>query len=111
MAFAKATTEYYPSYKNQTPVQVKAILDKLGQHYYGDRYDPSTGTVQKDQIIVDDPSTQITEQDLQNPDIAFFAKANKNYRKGHGLLTIVPANVNNFVYCFKRCLQKQLSLK
>ena len=111
LAFAKATTEYYPTYKKQTPDYIKAVRDELGKHYYGENYDPATGTVAKDKVIVDDPSTAISEKDLQNPDIRFFTEANKNYRQGHGLITIVPANAKNFAYCFKRCLKKQLNIK
>ena len=110
LAFAKATTEYYPTYKKTTPPHVKAIMNELGRHYYGDNYDSATGTVRKDKIIVADPSTEISDEDRQHPDIDFFTKANKNYRQGHGLLTIVPASSKNFLYCLKRCLRKQLGL-
>ena len=106
LGFANSTKNYYPSYKGPTPPKIKAIMDKLGVHYYGQHYDQATGTVHKAANIVSDPSSIITEEDRNNPDIDFFARVNPGYMEGRGLLTIVPASLPNFLFCAQKCLKR-----
>lgn len=111
IAFAKATTYTYPTRKKETPDHVQQLIHKLGRIYYGNQYNPARGTVKKEMNVVNDSSSIITRQDLQQADIAFYASSNPDYRKGHGLITITKASVGNFIHCALRCLKKQLRFK
>lgn len=110
LLFSNSLKNSYPSRKEETPAKVKMLIDKLGNHYYQDSYDPETGTVHKQANIIDDPSATITEADRQkNADIDFFAKANPGHASGHGLITIAPINFTNFLFLVKKCFKKQFA--
>ena len=90
LAFVKKVETCYPSRKYTIPVEVKDIFHFIGHKYYGETYCEKTGTVKKATKLVQDHATEIEEQDLQDPDIQFYVKANPNYVQGHGLLTLCP---------------------
>ena len=108
LLFANSFECCYPSRKNKTPNDVKTLMDELGTHYYGENYNPDYGTVRKMTNVINDPSTLISEKDRQHPDIDFYANANPNYVKGHGLITMAPVNLRNFLYLIKKCIKKSL---
>lgn len=111
LLFSNSLKKSYPSRREETPSKVKSLINQLGHHYYKDNFDPETGTVYKQNNIIDDPSAIITAADRQkNADIDFFAKANPGHAKGHGLITIAPINFTNFLFLVKKCLKKQFSL-
>ena len=111
LAFVKATTYTFPTWKKETPAHIKTMINKLGTFYYGERFNPETGTVRKDVNIVTDSSAVITAKDRQQADIDFYAKMNPNYLDGNGLVTITQASIPNFMHCAVRSLKKQLGLK
>ena len=108
LLFANSLLKYYPNRKSKTPAREKAVIAQLGREYYGDAFDPETGTVRKANNVISDPSTLISEQDLQHPDIAFFARANPNYTEGHGLITMAPIGLRNLIFLSAKCLRKLL---
>ena len=111
LLFANSLKAYFPSRHQATPAKEKAIIDQLGQHYYGDDYDQSTGTVHKAKNIIADPSTLISPKDRQHPDIDFFAQANPNYANGHGLITLAKIDGPNFLFLLKKCWKKMMGKK
>ncbi|MCB0641666.1 MAG: hypothetical protein KDC44_08500 [Phaeodactylibacter sp.] len=111
LAFSKATTYTYPSHKRATPEHIQSLINQLGTYYYGEKFNPGTGTVKKEVNIVNDPSAIIRPQDRQEPAIDFYARKNPHYLEGNGLITITQASVDNFMYCAVRCLKKQLCIK
>lgn len=111
LIFSNSLKKCYPSRKEATPPKVKELINKLGNHYYNDCFDPETGTVFKQNNIIDDPTAIITKSDRQrNADIDFFANANPGHTNGHGLITIAPINFTNFLFLVKKCIKKQFSL-
>lgn len=109
LLFSNSLKKCYPTRLEATPKNIQTLINKLGHHYYKNNFDPATGTVYKENNIIEDPSSTITEADRQNnPDIDFFANANPGHSKGHGLITIAPINFTNFLFLVKKCIKKQL---
>ncbi|GJM34802.1 MAG: hypothetical protein DHS20C18_38030 [Saprospiraceae bacterium] len=106
LAFAKTVTEYYPSYRTITPDYIQQLINFVGEEYYGETFCPETGTVKKDKIFVNDPTTLIdpmTERDL---DVLFYLAINPKYTLGHGLITLTPMHGKNYLKVVFKCLKK-----
>lgn len=102
LACAKCGTDYYPSRRTETPMHVREMRDFVGKARYGDAYCPQMGTVAKEVNYLNDPTVNIFEEDLQDPDVAFFAQANPRHSEGHGLLVFAPLNRKNVFNLVRR---------
>lgn len=113
LASAKCAQEVYPSHRCPITEKVKRVRDFAGKTWYGDTYCPQSGTVAKQINVLNDNATHIYQEDLSNPDVAFYAQANPKYAEGHGLLTIVPvstANISVMIWRFwNRLWSKHMS--
>lgn len=98
MFFAKGMADMYPSYKAETPPVEQEIINHIGQTFYPETFCPNTGIVRKEENFVTDPTAQVKEEYLQEPNIQFYAKANPGYSKGDGLLTICPMSLKNLFH-------------
>ncbi|MEZ4953980.1 MAG: hypothetical protein R2825_10440 [Saprospiraceae bacterium] len=105
---AKTAAEYYPTYKCPIPNQVKILMDKVGQYYYAENYQPDSGIVKKAINYLKDATVKIYESDLKDADIAFYARANPGHEQGHGLLTFSPINWENILMIAKRNLHRHI---
>lgn len=105
LVFAKTLDTCYPSRKQETPSDVKAVIDQIGQIYYEDTYMPERGTVRKNTKFVADPTAEISQKVLVDPDIAFYTKANPNYAKGDGLITLGEINFRHFKILLGRTIK------
>jgi len=111
LVFAKTLEQYYPTYKEELSPDAKSVIDFIGQRHYSDTYCPSTGTVKKDTVVVNDSSTtRIPMKYRQDQDIRFFTKANPLFMEGHGLITLGPVNLTNFGILMKRLFQKVIGV-
>ena len=99
---AKSLKEFYPSHMQQTPHSIKRLINFIGQKHYQGSFCEELGTVVKSNIFVNDPSVSIGINDIKDKDIQFFMKANPNYDKGHGLITLTPMNRKNVLVLVKR---------
>ncbi len=106
LVFAKSMNECYPSHKHQTPKSIKNLINHIGQKHYKGSFHSVLGTVQKSTVLVSDPSVNIGTNDKQDADIQFFMKANPNYKKGHGLLTLAPLTRKSFFLVLNRFVDK-----
>ena len=97
LVFAKTLEQYYPSFREEMPEEVKQLRDYIGQTHYPETFCAKTGTVIKTENVVTDTSAKIDEKHLADPDIAFFAQTNKNHAEGHGLITMGPINTTNLI--------------
>jgi len=95
LACAKCVPDCYPSHRTETPLHVQQVRDFVGKARYGDAYCAQTGTVAKEVNYLNDASVNVFDEDLQDPDVAFFAQANPHYAAGHGLLVLAPFNRRN----------------
>lgn len=108
LVFAKSMKEYYPTYKCEMPEAAQYVVDFIGETHYGDNYCRETGTVKKTIKYVADPSVTIRSKDQEDPDVAFYAKANPRSDEGHGLITFTPISLSNIYYLFSREAKKAL---
>jgi hypothetical protein len=108
LVFAKTLKEFYPTYKSAMPVHVKALINFVGDEYYGETFCLNTGTVRKDTVFVNDPTTLINARQEKDKDVLFYAQSNPNYIKGHGLITLAPMTGKNYLYLILKCIRKNL---
>lgn len=104
LACAKCAADYYPSRRAETPAHVREMRDLVGKTRYGDAYCSRTGTVAKEINYLNDATVNIFEEDLKDPDVAFFAQANPCHSDGHGLLVFAPLNRKNVFNLVRRYL-------
>lgn len=83
-AFSKA---YYPSPDWDTPMDMQALIDRLGALKFGARYDPQTGTIRADPAL----PTRVAEEALgakRSRYADYFAARNPGHREGDELVTL-----------------------
>lgn len=108
MVFAKNLSEYYPSYQSKTPNHVQELLHFVGKEYYEENYCTATGTIKKEKLLVNDASMMIDQQKERDLDALFYASANPKYIEGHGLLTVAPMHIKNYLTVIYKCLKKKI---
>ena len=75
--------ESYPRYDRETPEHFKNILNEFARSelHSGDSYDEETNVFKQQQTILQENLAAISERDLQNPHINFFAKRNPGHKE------------------------------
>ena len=81
---AKNLADYYPHPDRATPPDILALQEAIGARYYPDTFQGETRTVNKPSNLLNDQSVLITERDLQNRFIRFYAQRNPGHAKGDG---------------------------
>ena len=80
-------TEYYPSYRGETPAYEQSIIDAYAAALYPDEYNPESGVIEyrsvKDKLKAG--VADVGEREMKNRDVAFFCRANPDYAKGNDL--------------------------
>lgn len=109
LVFAKTLKEYYPGYEKPTPDRISQLINFVGYEYYETTFDASSGTVRKDTVFVSDPSIRIDRDREQDLDVLFYAGANPDYIKGHGLITMAPMHSKNYMTMFLKCMHRWFS--
>jgi len=107
LASAKCAHEMYPSCRRPITDTARQLRDFAGKTWYGDAYCPHTGTVTKSAYVLNDAAAHISPDDLNHPDVAFFARANPKHTDGHGLLTFVPVSKANLWVMVRRYWKRQ----
>lgn len=85
----------YPSIHGPIPQTAKRLIDHVGVVNYGASYCPLTGTVTNSDKVITRKTCDIYPRLMENPDVAFFAKANPGWGEGNGLLTFMPLDRRN----------------
>ena len=104
LVMARNLVEYHPHRERELDDEAREVRDQLGQHYYGEAYDPEHGTVRKSQARVCERERVVTAADLQDPDIRHYMQLNRNYARGDGLIAMCPATAANLLHYFGRKL-------
>lgn len=91
----------YPNYREPTPPDVKALLDRAAALKYPRNYDAASGLIRFPECVgaVKRPYAQVTTGDLENPDIRFFVKTNPGYAKGDELCCLAELRTAELVGC------------
>lgn len=76
---------YYPRYDCDTPNRVKSIIDDFAQSVKRptETYDPNINVISSPENVshLRESLNALTEKDLKNPHIKFFAERNPNWIK------------------------------
>lgn len=98
LSFVKVLKVVYPVAQVPTPAKHARVIDAIGAHWYGDKYEAATKTVRVPNFKVSDSSVIPSNEDLTNPDIQFYVAAVPSERDAtYGLLTISPCIRSNFL--------------
>lgn len=81
---------HWPRHDQATPAAIAAMRDELAADMFGHDYDPASGVIRFScpQGKLKDHVAPITAQELQHPDIRFFASANPGHQQGDELCCI-----------------------
>jgi hypothetical protein len=97
---------FYPNYKEETPEEIKTIIDAFGKFYSLEEYDEKTGVLcykgLKDKLK--ENVADITEERLRDKNIAFFVEKNPDYIKGNDIICITKLSKSNLKKRIQRFL-------
>lgn len=97
--------EFYPTYRQPTPLPVQRTLDALARHKFGDQYDPATGIIRfHESSPLREGVADVDARRLKNKDIAFFVEKNPGYAAGEQLACLVEINRSNITPAGARML-------
>jgi hypothetical protein len=97
---------FYPNYKEETPEEIKGIMDAFGKFYSLEEYDEDTGVICyrdiKDKLK--ENVADVNEERLRDKNIAFFVQKNPDYIKGNDIVCITKLSKSNLKPRIKRFL-------
>lgn len=99
--------EFWPRRGASMPPEVAGLLDQLGRARYGALWDPErqlcrrTGTKKLKPWVA-----KITEAELADPDIRFYAEKNPGYLEGDMLAVLVPLKAANWLAVLRNALRR-----
>ncbi len=83
-------TEFYPSYRCETPEYEQRIMDAYAQKLYLEEYNPETGVIEykgiKDKLR--SGVADIGARELKNKDVAYFCERNPRHADGCDLVCL-----------------------
>ena len=90
--------EFYPRYEATTPMDVRAIIDALGQRKFSGLYDRVRGVIRAstDKDRLRDGVAGVTPQRLKDPHVRFFLERNPHHAQGEELCCLAPLSRANF---------------
>jgi hypothetical protein len=90
--------EFYPRHDQDTPIEMRQVLDALGRHKFPSLYDPVRGVIAagdgKDRLR--DGIADITPERLKDPSVRFFLDRNPGHADGEELCCLAPLSRANF---------------
>lgn len=98
LGMANNLADYYPHPDKPAPASVTELVNAVGERYYPELFDAATGTVRKPRNVLADESVVITEADLGNRFIRFYAQKNPGHGRGDGLILTCPMSLKNLFY-------------
>lgn len=88
---------FYPNYKEETPKEMKEIMDAFGRFYSPEEYDEGTGVLcyreLKDKLK--EHVADINEGRQKDKNIAFFIERNPEYINGNDIVCITKLSKSN----------------
>lgn len=88
---------FYPSYKVETPKEIKDIINAFGRFYSIEEYNEKTGVICyrgiKDRLK--EHVADISEERLKDKNIAFFIEKNPGYIKGNDIVCLTKLSKSN----------------
>jgi hypothetical protein len=101
--------QFHPRYDRDTPPEIRALIDAVGQIKCPDRYDSVAGVIRatetSDRLRPD--LGEITDARLRDPHIEFFLKLNPGHARGDELCCIAPLTPENFASSAWKLIRSQ----
>jgi len=98
---------YYPSYKEETPVFEKRIMDAYAIKKYPNHYNPLTGIIKHDDGMdyLKEDVAPVTDRILRKPEVAFFVEKNPQHVQGDELVCLASFSDENLKSGYFRALR------
>ena len=115
LGLLKNFTNFYPRHDAPTPDFEKKLVNEFADSVRGqyEDYNPETFVLKREVSNLKCHVAPITEEEMKNPHIKFFAECNPGWSKGHCLFTIATVRKMDLIYilwkALKRVLGKQTS--
>lgn len=90
-------TTYWPNRRIVTPAHESAVMDAYAHQLFPDDYNPDTGVIEY-RILHDrlkDGVAGISDRELRNPEVAFFANRNPGHGRGNDLVCLADLRPTN----------------
>lgn len=88
--------EFYPNPQTPTPPHLQRLMDTLGRQKFGDQYLPGAGVVRFRSAAPLRPGiSDVTEERLHDPYVAFFARMNPGHVRGDELACLTEVSRAN----------------
>lgn len=88
---------FYPNYKEETPKEIRELIDAFGRFYSPEEYDERTGVLcykgVKDKLK--ENVADVGKERLKDKNIAFFVAKNPGYIKGNDLICVTKLSKSN----------------
>jgi hypothetical protein len=94
---------FYPTYRWNTPQEIKILMETLCKRMFGSRFDPITGILKSNfqNDFLKPEFATIPHERATNKDVRFFLDANPEFAKGDELVCLTPletSNLNPFIF-------------
>lgn len=102
---------FWPRYDQSTPAFIKEIMDEYASLYFPDSYSKETGLLVFEKGEHEHLKTgvaEITEKDLENPNISFFTQSNPLWRRGDELVCIGEFDLNFIFRLLIKTIRRKL---
>ena len=88
---------HYPAYGSETPKDIKALIDSLGQQHYGASYDPQRGVVHfpRSRGHLKTRWAVTPERDKRRPEVQLFLERNPGYVFGDEMICLCLLSEEN----------------
>jgi len=87
----------WPREGEETPVELRALMESLGDAFGLERVDPANTLVRKvGWQTIDSAADRAYWERCERPGVQFFLRANPGYEEGNGLLTLAPLSFGIF---------------
>jgi hypothetical protein len=99
--------EFYPCYNRPTPPDAQSLMNDLATRRFGDDYYPELGIVRFTEGATPLRSgvSEVTEERLRDPHIAFYIAQNPGHIHGDELLCLTRIHPDNLTAAGKRVLR------
>ena len=98
--------KFYPNFKEDTPPEMKSLMDFLGHTKYPGEYNPIEGIIEYNKLTdsLKEGIADISNKELRDNHVKFFLKKNPHYESGNDLVCIASLKKENLRERAKRLL-------
>ena len=102
--------EAYPVYNKDIPELERALLNNFVEtvRFPNEKYNPQTFVLERELSHIKSHAAEITEEDLENPHIKFFAEHNPGWAKGHCMFFIGVVYWSVVINTFKKAISRTI---